>query len=102
MRFETVTLPNTKFRFVFDTTDPKELTAHLETLDALQVRRPRHLQTRRCWWAADVWMDGEDSPLRAWASPEDIEHELARLKQQHADYFKKEVRITGLRPDKLN
>lgn len=102
MRFETVELPNTKFRFVFDTTDPKELTAHLETLDALQVRRPRHLQTPRRMWAADVWMDGEDSPLRVWSAPEDIEHELARLKKQHEDYFKTEVRITNLRPDNLN
>lgn len=27
-------------RFLFRTDDPKELTAHLETLDALQIRRP--------------------------------------------------------------
>lgn len=110
------------FRFVFSTNNPKELTAHLETLDALQVRRPRHLQTPRCMWVADLtlrrakgliattaaqhgsdlWMDGEDSQLRVYAAPEDIEHEIARLQRTHADYFKKEARITNLRLDNLN
>lgn len=99
MAFETVTLPNTNIRLVFSTADPKELTAHLETLDALQVRRPRHLQSQRCWWTADLWMEGEDSPLRVWAAPEDIDHEIARLKKEHEAYFRCEVTITGLRRD---
>lgn len=96
---ETVALPNTNFRFVFMTDDPKELTAHLDTLDALQVRRPRHLQTQRCWWTANVWMEGEDSPIKAYAAPEDIEHRLVELKQEQAAYFRCDVRITGLRRD---
>ena len=33
-------IPGTRLRFVFSNTDPKELTAHLDTLDALQVPRP--------------------------------------------------------------
>lgn len=101
MAFETVALPNTSIRLVFSTEDPKELTAHLETLDALQVRRPRYFQSSRCMWAADLWLsdDGEDSPLRVWAAPEDIEYELVRLQKEQADYFRCEARITGLRRD---
>lgn len=33
-------IPGTRLRFVFSNTSPKELTAHLDTLDALQVPRP--------------------------------------------------------------
>lgn len=101
MAFETVTLPGTQFRLVFSTADPKELTAHLETLDVLQVRRPRHLQGSRCWWTADLLMEGEDSPIKVYAAPEDIEHEIARLKKEHEAYFRCDVKITGLRRDIL-
>lgn len=102
MVFEAVELPGTKFRIMFSTNDLKELPAHLETLDVLQVRRPQHLRSRRRWWAADVWMEGEDSPLRVYAAPEDVEYEIANLKRKHAEYFSCDVRITGLRHDNLN
>lgn len=38
-------IPGTRLRFVFLTTDLKELTAHLDTLDALQVPRPAAFRT---------------------------------------------------------
>jgi hypothetical protein len=105
MAFETVTLPNTNIRLVFSTADPKELTAHLETLDVLQVRRPRHLQTPRCWWATDLILyrrEKEILPLHVYAAPEDIEYEIVRLEKEQAEYFRCDVRITNPRPDNLN
>ena len=101
MAFETVALPNTNIRLVFSTADLKELTAHLETLDALQVRRPRHLQSQRCWWTAGLRLsdDEEDSPIKAYAAPEDIEYRVVELEKEQATYFRCEARITGLRRD---
>ena len=102
MAFETVTLPGTQFRLVFLTDDPKELTAHLETLDALQVRRPRHLQTQRCWWTAEISDSGEEeSTIKAYAAPEDIEYRIVELKREQEAYFRCEVMITGLRRDTI-
>lgn len=105
MSFETIALPDTKIRLIFSTEDPKELTAHLETLDALQVQRPRHLQTPRCWWDTDLILcrrEKEILQLHIYAAPEDIEHEIVRLEHTYAENFRCNVRITNPRPDNLN
>jgi len=101
MTLEHVTWDSTGIRLIFDTSDPQELTAHLETLDVLQVRRPRHLQSPRCMWAADIWLSDnrELHPIRVWASPEDVDFALAEIVRNQAAYFRCEAKLCNVRRD---
>lgn len=101
MTFETVTLHPNGFRVHFRTDDPEELAAHLEILDTLQIRRPRHLQSQRCMWAADVWLsdNGELHPVRVWAAPEDIDFALAELVKNQAAYYRCEAKLFNVSRD---
>lgn len=87
-------------RLVFSTEDRKELTAHLDTLDALQVRRPMIAEIPvepPVMWTTELRGDsGAGYRVRFFTSPTHVEYQLAALKASYGQYYGETLRAEYL------
>ena len=99
-----VQLPqNPGIRLIFSTEDHKELTAHLDTLDALQIQRPADVtipvEPPVMWCTELCGVSGASYRVRFFTSPTHVEYQLEALKSSYGQYYGETLRAEYLRKE---